>query len=341
MGLRFRKSINLGGGFKINLSKSGIGYSWGGKGYRVTKKAKGGFRSTSSIPGTGISYTYDTHKHKSKSRGNGGANHNAQHPSAPVVDNNTYDTQAIENSAATGIVSEGLEEMIASATKSLQYNTWATIGLIASVLLGFGFPLFFLASVGFLVWKIYIKKNGIIDLDYTIDSDQQALIDERIKPLLKIAKSKKVWRIMETSKVIDTKYSSGANSLIKRVACQAKTVAPFPFVTNSQVVTFKSGKETLMFLPDKFFIIQGTKIGALNYEDLTTTVKGTRFIESDSVPSDAKVVDHTWKYVNKSGGPDKRFSDNKQIPVCLYGEMRIQSNSGVNSVVMFSNINIE
>ena len=29
MGFRFRRSINLGGGFKINLSKSGIGYSWG------------------------------------------------------------------------------------------------------------------------------------------------------------------------------------------------------------------------------------------------------------------------------------------------------------------------
>lgn len=29
MGWRFRKSINLGLGFRINLSKSGIGYSWG------------------------------------------------------------------------------------------------------------------------------------------------------------------------------------------------------------------------------------------------------------------------------------------------------------------------
>lgn len=28
MGLRFRKSINLGGGFKVNLSKSGIEHSW-------------------------------------------------------------------------------------------------------------------------------------------------------------------------------------------------------------------------------------------------------------------------------------------------------------------------
>lgn len=31
MGVRFRKSINLGEGFSINVSKSGIGYSWGNK----------------------------------------------------------------------------------------------------------------------------------------------------------------------------------------------------------------------------------------------------------------------------------------------------------------------
>ena len=40
MGWRLRKSINLGFGFKINLSKSGIGYSWGFPGYRTTKLAK-------------------------------------------------------------------------------------------------------------------------------------------------------------------------------------------------------------------------------------------------------------------------------------------------------------
>ena len=337
MGLKFRKSINLGGGFKINLSKSGVGYSWGGKGFRVTKKAKGGFRTTSSIPGSGISYTYDTKKHKNKSHGNGSANHNPQ----PSSDNNTYGTQVIENNTATGIVSEGLEEMITSASKSLRCDKWSTIGLIVSVFLGFGFPLFFLASVVFLIWKIYVRINGIIHLDYTIDSDQQSLIDERMRPLIRISKSRKVWRITETSKVVDTKYSSGANNLIKRVACQAKTSTPFPFVTNSQAVMFKCGKETLLFLPDKFFIIQGTRIGALNYEDLTTTVQGTRFIENDSVPSDAKVVDHTWKYVNKSGGPDKRFSDNRKIPVCLYGKLMIQANAGVNSVIMFSNTDIE
>lgn len=58
MGFRFRKSISLGP-VRINLSKSGVGYSIGGKGLRVTKKAKGGVRATASIPGTGISYVKD------------------------------------------------------------------------------------------------------------------------------------------------------------------------------------------------------------------------------------------------------------------------------------------
>lgn len=61
MGFRFWKSINFGP-FRINFSKSGIGYSFGGKGFRVTKTATGKTRTTASIPGTGISYTKETGK---------------------------------------------------------------------------------------------------------------------------------------------------------------------------------------------------------------------------------------------------------------------------------------
>ena len=59
MGLRFRKSSNAGP-FRVNFSKSGVGYSVGGKGFRFTKKANGGYRTTASIPGTGLSYTKDS-----------------------------------------------------------------------------------------------------------------------------------------------------------------------------------------------------------------------------------------------------------------------------------------
>lgn len=64
MGLRFRKSIKLGGGFRLNLSKSGIGYSWGTKGFRISKSAKGRTRKTFSVPGTGISYSTSSGKSK-------------------------------------------------------------------------------------------------------------------------------------------------------------------------------------------------------------------------------------------------------------------------------------
>ena len=59
MGFRFRKSVKAGP-FRINFSKSGVGYSVGGKGFRVTKKAGGGTRTTASIPGTGVSYVQDS-----------------------------------------------------------------------------------------------------------------------------------------------------------------------------------------------------------------------------------------------------------------------------------------
>ena len=66
MGFRYRRSVKLGG-LRINFSKSGIGYSYGVKGLRYTKTAKGKDRVTASIPGTGISYVAES-SGKKKSR---------------------------------------------------------------------------------------------------------------------------------------------------------------------------------------------------------------------------------------------------------------------------------
>ena len=56
MGYRFRKSINLGAGVKLNVSKKGLGVSAGVKGLRVSHGADGKIRVTASAPGTGLSY---------------------------------------------------------------------------------------------------------------------------------------------------------------------------------------------------------------------------------------------------------------------------------------------
>ena len=54
MGIRFRKSKNFGP-FRVNISKSGVSYSVGTKGTRITKRADGKIQTTTSIPGTGVS----------------------------------------------------------------------------------------------------------------------------------------------------------------------------------------------------------------------------------------------------------------------------------------------
>lgn len=56
MGWSFRRSVNIGP-FRLNLSKSGVGYSMGGGGFRTGVRPNGRRYSRMSIPGTGIYYT--------------------------------------------------------------------------------------------------------------------------------------------------------------------------------------------------------------------------------------------------------------------------------------------
>ena len=170
-------------------------------------------------------------------------------PPAPTINANHYDTEEIVNGAATNMVSDGLEDILDTIKKSLFINKISTVGIWVSLLLSFGTPPLFIILLGFVILKIYVKKSGLVELDYTIDADKQDEINQRINAMLKVANSNRIWRIMQTSKVIDKKYEAGASNTVKRVACTASTKAPFPFKTNAPVVAFKSGNETLVFLP--------------------------------------------------------------------------------------------
>lgn len=65
MGFRFRKSFGKGP-FRVNISKSGVGWSVGTKGARITKKANGNTMTTASIPGAGVSYVKETSTKKNR-----------------------------------------------------------------------------------------------------------------------------------------------------------------------------------------------------------------------------------------------------------------------------------
>ena len=110
-----------------------------------------------------------------------------------------------------------------------------------------------------------------------------------------------------------------------------------PFVkTNIETIAVYVGRQTLYFFPDKVLVFDRDGVGAVSYNQLFVNVGNRQVVENEAVPRDALVVGKTWKYVNKSGGPDRRFKGNTEIPVCLYENLSFTSHSGLNELLQLS-----
>ena len=68
MGFRFRKSIKIAPGIKLNFNKKSTGITIGGKGAHYTVNSKGKRTASVGIPGTGLSYSESFGGEKSKKR---------------------------------------------------------------------------------------------------------------------------------------------------------------------------------------------------------------------------------------------------------------------------------
>lgn len=67
MGFRFRCSVRLFPGMRLNVSRSGLSASFGVRGAHLTLGPKG-TRTMVGIPGTGISYTETSSSHSPRRR---------------------------------------------------------------------------------------------------------------------------------------------------------------------------------------------------------------------------------------------------------------------------------
>lgn len=56
MGIRFSKSVKIGKFLRLNISKSGLGFSVGNKFFRLGVNPKGVIIKTLTLPKTGLSY---------------------------------------------------------------------------------------------------------------------------------------------------------------------------------------------------------------------------------------------------------------------------------------------
>jgi hypothetical protein len=111
-------------------------------------------------------------------------------------------------------------------------------------------------------------------------------------------------------------------------------VGPKRLATNIPSVT--CGRQALHFLPDRLLVRDGRRFSDVSYEALDTSFNAGRFIEDGRVPRDGQQIDTTWRYVNVKGGPDRRYNNNKKLPVMLYGNIEVASQGGLHWLLQCS-----
>lgn len=320
MGWNYRKSINLGGGFRVNISKSGIGYSWGVPGYRVTRTARGNIRRTASIPRTGISYTQETSRSSNRSQ------------------RNPINEEIIETQSRNIISNAHLDDICKALNKTLFYNYISTWIIIVGIIFGFVNPFIFIVGAIGIILKAYVIKYGAINIDYKVEPEEEKKYRGRLKFWDTIFQAEHTWQTLSEQGNNNKKNNFGVAKSIKRKIVEKS--GSYRFIkSNMEYITIRLNKEFLVVLPDKLFVKQKRKFRAVDYNELIIDSHYMSFVESQKVPSDAQVIKMVWEHSNRDGSRDKRFSNNRQLPLCKYIEVKIESASGLLIKLLISNTN--
>lgn len=345
MGFFFRKSIKLGP-IRLNASKSGLGISTGIRGARVGINSRGrayvhcglgGFYYRSSL---------------------GGATARAPQPRtpavprprnatlAPIIDSTVGEHREIESADVSSMAPETAASLLAELKRRNGIFSWdvlfcaifgaAALMAFASESPGLGSVFSVIGLVGTIALVIVIRRLRTVQIDYDFDDAYGRRYASVIAAFNKLRLAQRTWVVESQANVNDRKYHAGASSLIKRTRVTPVCLLPGCIKSNVKPPMFPAGRQRLYLMPDRILVYEGRKVGAVEYDQLRLEPSLTRFIEDGIPPTDAQQVDTTWKYVNKKGGPDRRFKDNRQLPIMQYAELRWWSASGLNELHQIS-----
>jgi hypothetical protein len=327
MGFYSRKSIRVGL-VRFNISKSGIGVSAGIPGFRIGSGPRG------------------TYVHA----GRGGLYYRAHlFPPAPAkrsVSGQNPRVEPVGNDGLTEIRSapagEIRDESSSSVLAEIQGRTaiWkitpiVLIGFIAAAIAwaSLGWPVGFLvpvAAVPTLIWT-YLRDESLRStvLMYDLEPDALEAYQKFHEGISAMQACQRLWAVEASGANADYKYHAGASQLQRRKSVAFSMSQPPGVKTNVPVAALRLASETLYFFPERVFIYGPSGIGAVSYQQLEARTSNTNFVEEEQVPRDARLVGHTWKYLNKNGSPDRRFAHNPQLPILSYGELYLASTSGL------------
>ncbi len=349
-----RDSVSLGP-FRINLSKSGLGISAGVKGFRVGTGPKGHYIHAG-VNGIYYRKSLGSLARKPKAVTKEGETDYISEIAkiAPNEKLPTYMTEdgvlmrRIISAEADVLVSESHSEALRSLNEARGRPSF-TLLLCAAAGAGFVFSLAsqnpaIIALFAVLSIAAYAIGN-VIDVPrrnvvfaYTLDP----AVEERYKALVnaidQIANASKIWFVEAKGDITNLhawKKNSGASALVDNKETSVSYSLPKGIASNVTPPMIAIDGKNCYFFPDCVLIEENKQFGAVRYETIRTAVRDQRMI-MDSAPSDATIVGQTWKYVNKNGGPDRRFKDNRQLPICLFQEIGMVSEGGFKGLLQVS-----
>jgi hypothetical protein len=330
MGWYLRKSVSVGP-FRFNLSEAGVGMSVGVRGLRVGSGPRGNYVH---LGRAGVYYRQTLPSPDTALR----------HPpsAAAVIPSTTHaPLEDIESSSAVQIVDSSSEHILAEIREKRRLVSLTPVAIVVCLglwsLLVSTSPSFSLLSVSTVLavsailaarYRDRVRKTVVILYDF--DPSVEEAFRRFTEWAQAVASSRRAWHVAASGQVYDRKYHAGASELVRRNPTTLRSSSPPHIETNVPVLSLGAGRQTLYFLPDRLLVYDATGVGAVTYRTLEISVTRQRFIEDGGAPSDATVVDHTWRYVNRKGGPDRRFSNNPQLPICLYDELNLRTSSGLN-----------
>ncbi len=347
MGLYFRRSVSVSP-LRFNFSKSGIGVSAGIPGFRIGTGPRGHYVH---MGGGGIYYRATLPQDAAVRSGrtppafvaqSNAGYHNESTPgigSMRAVESGSV--LAIADETAADLLME-LESRRAAGRAAPWIAVLGAVAPIAALAVGANAPvvvaLFLVALAAFALarWNDALRKTTVVA--YQLDEAAMGEFERLVAALGTLHSSDGLWHVAASAEVYDQKRNAGADNVVRRSRTRVSTGLP-PFVkSNIDVPTLSVGRQTLFFFPDRVLVFDAGRVGAVSYADIRTERRNTRFIENETPPRDSRVVGQTWQYVNKSGGPDRRFKNNKQLPVMEYEEFHITSTSGLNELLQVSRV---
>jgi len=346
MPFSLRKSVKAGP-FRFNFSKSGVGLSVGIKGLRVGTAPRGHYVHAG-VKGI----YYKTSLNAGSGKGDKKTQMFEQYESRTMeyFETDSIEMKEIDSLEVLEMQPEEFSGLLNEINKKQQQaplSTLATYFLIATILI----VLFVNAGVAVLVLIGILparlicnyfddyKRTSVVMYDLEIDYlKSYTRVTEAFDIIMQ---SKKTWHIEASGAVKnlkDWKQNAGASNIIRRKETFLKYQLPKVIKSNVTPPAIGVGTQVIYFFPDVALIFDDRKVGAISYQNFNIEIETTNFIEEEKVPSDSDIIGHTWKYPNMSGGPDRRFKDNYQIPICRYEVMHFTSESGVNEMLEFSKV---